>query len=85
MRARILQKLVISPSNTQMLANELKIDYKTALYHVEKMQKEGWLLKNGNDYGATFKVTFTPEQLVEFEKLVRELGESLKSNAKENE
>lgn len=82
MRARILRQLITKPINTQMLADALQIDYKTALYHVEKMQKEGWLLKQGNDYGATYKITFTPEQLAAFDKLVQELGESLKPSVK---
>ena len=83
MRARILQQLIAKPMHTQALANALGIDYKTALYHAEKMQKEGWILKEGKDYGATYKVTFNHEQLAAFHSLQREMGQSLKPNAEE--
>lgn len=81
MRARIVFLLIAKPLNVQEVANALHIDYKTALYHLEKMQKEGWLLRNGNGYGSTHKVTFTPDQLAAFHALAREMGEPLKQNA----
>lgn len=81
MRARIIFLLITKPLNTQEIANALKIDYKTALYHLEKMQKEGWLLRSGEGYGSTFKITFTPDQLGAFHALAREMGESLKPKA----
>jgi hypothetical protein len=47
----------------------------------KKMQKEGWLLRSGEGYGSTFKITFTPDQLGAFHALAREMGESLKPKA----
>ena len=77
MRARILKALLQKPLNPLMLAKHVNIDYKTAVYHLEKLQKQNLVVKKGKGYGATYAVTFTPEQRVAFEKILQESGESL--------
>ncbi len=66
MRGRILVILCERPLNPLALAKTLSIDYKTALYHIEKLQKQNLLVKKGEGYGATYTPTFTPEQRVAF-------------------
>lgn len=85
MRARIVFLLLETPMHVQAIANALQIDYKTALYHIERMQKEGWILRDGTGYGVTYKTTFTPEQRAAFHALAGEMGQSLKSMGKGDE
>ncbi len=77
MRARILVILSKTPLNPLALAKALSIDYKTALFHLEKLQKQQLVVKKGDGYGAVYASTFTPEQQPIFEKMVEEMGESL--------
>ncbi len=77
MRARILKALLEKPLNPLMVAKILDIDYKTALYHLEKMQKQNLVVKKGNEYGAVYAATFTPDQRAAFEHLLGEMGKSL--------
>lgn len=77
MRARILHALDAHHLNPLALAKMLSIDYKTAIYHLEKLQKQNLVLKKGEGYGAVYATTFTPEQRVAFHKIMEEMGESL--------
>ena len=76
MRARILKTLSVKPLNPLALSKELSIDYKTAVYHLEKLQKQNLVVKKGEGYGAAYAPTFTDAQRMEFEKMMNEMGES---------
>ena len=77
MRARILRALMDKPLNPLTLSKKLNIDYKTATHHLDKLLKQNMVVKSGNEYGAQYHVTFTPDQRAAFEEMVSEMGESL--------
>ncbi|MDP2666648.1 MAG: winged helix-turn-helix domain-containing protein [Candidatus Diapherotrites archaeon] len=77
MRGRILVTLAKQPLNPLALAKQLGVDYKTSLYHLEKLQKQNLVLKKGDGYGAVYVVTFTPDQEAIFRGMVSDMGESL--------
>lgn len=54
-RARILEMLNFRPSNTNQIASELRLDYKTVVHHLEILSKNGLVITDNRDeYGATF-------------------------------
>ena len=57
-RARILEMLNFRPSNTNQIASELRLDYKTVVHHLEILSKNGLVITDNRDeYGATFFLT----------------------------
>lgn len=46
-----------TPQNANQLANALKVDYKTARYHLEVLQKNHIVTSVGDKYGATYFLT----------------------------
>ena len=56
-RARILEMLNFRPSNTNQIASELRLDYKTVVHHLGILSKNGLITDNRDEYGATFFLT----------------------------
>lgn len=57
-RIKILELLSSNPSNANQIASILKIDYKTAIHHLEILSKNGLVITdNKNVYGAAYFLT----------------------------
>lgn len=56
-RAKIIKTLHDTPQNANQLATTLKVDYKTARYHLEVLEKNRIITSVGNKYGATYFLT----------------------------
>ena len=48
-RARILEMLNFRPSNTNQIASELRLDYKTVVHHLEILSKNGLVITDNKD------------------------------------
>lgn len=57
-RAKILVLLNSRPSNTNQIASDLKLDYKTVAHHLHVLSKNGLIITdNADTYGATYFLT----------------------------
>ena len=57
-RAKILDLLNSRPSNTNQIASELKLDYKTVAHHLDVLTKNRLIITYNLDrYGATYFLT----------------------------
>ena len=56
-RAEIIKTIHDAPLNANQLANSLKVDYKTARYHLEVLEKNHIITSVGDKYGATYFLT----------------------------
>ena len=57
-RARILDFIKSNPSNTNRIASELKVDYKTITHHLKVLSQNGLIITdNPQSYGATYFLT----------------------------
>ena len=57
-RAKIINFLSESPSNANQLSNQLKLDYKTIVHHLDVLIKNGLIItENEESYGATYFIS----------------------------
>jgi len=57
-RARILELISSHPANANKIAQELRLDYKTIIHHLEVLAKNGLVITDNEDtYGATYFIT----------------------------
>lgn len=56
-RARILRALAERPRNANRLADDLDLDYTTVRHHLDVLQDNGVVEKQGDDYGAIYLPT----------------------------
>ena len=57
-RIKILELISSNPSNANQIASQLKIDYKTAIHHLEVLSKNGLVITDNKEvYGATYFLT----------------------------
>ena len=57
-RIKILELISSTPSNANQIASQLKIDYKTAIHHLEVLSKNGLVITDNKEvYGATYFLT----------------------------
>jgi len=57
-RAKIINFLTDSPSNANQLSNQLKLDYKTIIHHLDVLKKNGLIItENETSYGATYFIS----------------------------
>ncbi len=56
-RIRILRLLRDRPYNTNQIAEELDLDYKTVQHHLKVLRENRVLSKSGDQYGAVFLPT----------------------------
>ena len=59
-RARILEQLFKKPQNANELSNNLKLEYKTARYHLKVLEENKLIISVGGGYGKTY---FPSEEL----------------------
>jgi predicted transcriptional regulator len=73
-RAEIIKSIHETPQNANQLANNLKVDYKTARYHLEVLEKNHIVTSVGDKYGATYFLTQTMEDnYAMFEEIVKKI------------
>lgn len=70
-RGRILWKLVENPMNTNQLAEELDLNYRTVSHHLEVLEDNSLIEKHGEGYGCLYFLTENMESNVdELEKIL---------------
>ena len=56
-RLEIVTLLANSPLNTNQLSRELRIDYKAVQHHLNVLEKNNMIIKDGKRYGAVYIIT----------------------------
>jgi DNA-binding transcriptional ArsR family regulator len=57
-RAKIIDLVNSRPANTNQIASELKLDYKTVLHHLRVLSENGLVITDNKEaYGATYFLT----------------------------
>ncbi len=72
-RKEILLKIKSKPVNANMLANEIKMDYKTIQHHLMVLEKNGLITKVGGKYGGVYFISVELED--EFEYFKKMIGD----------
>lgn len=76
-RLRIISTLKDKPMNTNQLANELGLDYKAIQHHINVLEKNNLISKEGEKYGVTFFVsTFLEVNMETFNEIADKLDKS---------
>jgi len=76
-RLRIVSTLKDKPMNTNQLANELGLDYKAIQHHINVLEKNNLISKEGEKYGVTFFVsTFLEVNMETFDEIANKLDKS---------
>lgn len=72
-RSRIIGALSISPMNAHQISVRLGIDYKTVLHHLKVLEDNDIIIKEGDGYGSTYRLsTFFNTQKEIYEELINE-------------
>ncbi|MBI1829535.1 MAG: winged helix-turn-helix transcriptional regulator [Thaumarchaeota archaeon] len=73
-RIKIISALQNSPRNTNQLANDLGLDYRTIQHHLEVLEKNNLITRMGEKYGATyFLSTFFESNLEIYNEIMSKL------------
>ena len=76
-RLRIITALKEKPQNTNQLANELGLDYKSIQHHIHVLEKNNLISKEGEKYGITFFIsTFLEVNMETFDEIANKLEKS---------
>ena len=76
-RLRIISAIKDKPMNTNQLANELGLDYKAIQHHINVLEKNNLISKEGEKYGITYFVsTFLEVNMETFDEIVNKLDKS---------
>jgi len=76
-RLRIITALKEKPQNTNQLANELGLDYKSIQHHINVLEKNNLISKEGEKYGITFFIsTFLEVNMKTFDEIANKLEKS---------
>ncbi len=76
-RLRIVTTLKEKPQNTNQLANELGLDYKAIQHHINVLEKNNLISKEGEKYGITFFIsTFLEVNMETFDEIANKLEKS---------
>lgn len=79
-RGEIMHALLERPLNTNQLAEKLKVDYKTVQHHLEKLEKNNWVVRKTSSYADLFFPAFTEEQKSIFETVWNQINPDLGKN-----
>jgi DNA-binding MarR family transcriptional regulator len=72
-RIKIINEIIETPKNTNQISTSLKVDYKTAQHHLEKLLKMNWVTKSMDKYGELYFVTFTDEEKEILKKIIKKI------------
>jgi len=73
-RIRIISALQNSPRNTNQLANDLGLDYRTVQHHLEVLEKNNLVSQVGEKYGANyFLSTFLESNMETYTEIISKL------------
>ncbi len=76
-RLRIISALKDKPMNTNQLANELGLDYKAIQHHINVLEKNNLISKEGEKYGVTYFVsTFLEVNMETYDEIANKLDKS---------
>ncbi len=76
-RLRIISTLKEKPMNTNQLANELGLDYKAIQHHINVLEKNNLISKEGEKYGVTYFIsTFLEVNMETFDEITNKLDKS---------
>ena len=76
-RLRIISAIKDKPMNTNQLANELGLDYKAIQHHINVLEKNNLVSKEGEKYGITYFVsTFLEVNMETFDEIANKLDKS---------
>jgi predicted transcriptional regulator len=76
-RLRIISTIKDKPMNTNQLANELGLDYKAIQHHINVLEKNNLISKEGEKYGVTFFIsTFLEVNMETFDEIANKLDKS---------
>lgn len=76
-RLRIISTLKEKPQNTNQLANKLGLDYKAIQHHINILEKNNLISKEGEKYGITFFIsTFLEVNMETFDEIANKLEKS---------
>lgn len=76
-RLRIISTLKEKPMNTNQLANELGLDYKAIQHHINVLEKNNLIVKEGEKYGVTYFIsTFLEVNMETFNEIAKKLDKS---------
>ena len=53
-RLRIICAITEEPKNPNELSKKLELDYKTVIHNIDVLEKNGFITREGDGYGATF-------------------------------
>ena len=76
-RLRLIQTIKEKPLNANQLAKELKLDYKAIIHHINVLEKNNLIAKEGEKYGITYFIsTFLEVNMETFEEIAQKLEKS---------
>ena len=76
-RLRLIQTIKEKPLNANQLAKELGLDYKAIIHHINVLEKNNLILKEGEKYGVTYFIsTFLEVNMETFEEIAQKLEKS---------
>lgn len=75
-RAKIINFLADNPSNANQLSNQLKLDYKTIIHHLDVLKKNGLVItENEESYGAAYFISpLIEKNYSAFEEIMATIG-----------
>lgn len=77
-RIRIIHRIRSRPSNTNQLANDLKLQYKAVQHHIRILAGSSLVVSSGEGYGAVYMVSPWFEHHMDlFEQICSKLGFAL--------
>jgi predicted transcriptional regulator len=76
-RLKIITILKETPLNTNQLAKDLGLDYKSIQHHIKILEKNNMITRIGEKYGITYFISiFLEANIATFEEIVRKLDKS---------
>ena len=76
-RIRLIEAIKEKPLNANQLAKELKLDYKAIQHHINVLEKNNIISREGGKYGAMYFIsTFLEVNMESYNEIVSKLGKS---------
>ncbi len=80
-RAKIINELRERPFNPNQLSENLDLDYKTITYHLRKLEENGLIESDGEDYGKMYSISEKLESEIDvFEDIWQKINKQNKGN-----